>query len=600
MKTSKIAVLDFGGQYTHLIARRIRQLKVYSEILNSDENEKKLEGFNGIIFSGGPHSVFEETAPEFNKKILDLRKPILGICYGHQLLAKELGGKVEPGKVKEYGSAELKVKENKLFKGLKAKEKIWMSHGDEVLALPQGFQLIGETDSCKYAAMASDEKKIYGVQFHPEVTHTRNGMKILENFLFKVCRCSKSWSIENFLEQKIQEIKQKAENKKVFLLASGGVDSTVCLALLSRALGNEKVYSLHINNGFMRKNESKFVEESLKKINYGNFHIADYSDFFFQKISKETDPEKKRKIIGEAFLEAKDLEIKKIGLNEEEWILAQGTIYPDTIESGGTKHASKIKTHHNRVDKILEMIKHGKIIEPIQELYKDEVRELGQLLALPENLINRHPFPGPGLSIRVLGELKENKLENEKETEEKINELINEFNLKAKILPVKSVGVQGDARTYKNPVVLFGELNWSNLRKASNLIANKVPEINRVTFCLTQKNPEKIRFIPCIISKERVSLLREADAVVNEIQEKKDIEKEIWQFPVVLVPVSFEGNEKESIVLRPINSTEAMTANFYEMKKEILNEMTEKLMQLNVSAVLFDLTDKPPGTIEWE
>ena len=596
-----IAVVDFGGQYCHLIARRIRQLGVYSQIIEPDEKPEKLEGAKGIILSGSPHSVYGEKAPKLNPQFLKLGKPVLGLCYGHQLIAYEMGGRVSPGKTKEYGKASLSVKNKQaLFEGLEEEEEVWMSHGDTVEELPKNFEIIASTPDCPNAAVANFEKNIFGLQFHPEVTHTPHGMKVLENFVVKVCQAKKEWNLENFLEEKLEEIKEKVGEKKVFLLASGGVDSNVVFAMLNKALPQEKVYGLHVDTGFMRKDESQEVKEAFERIGYTNFHVVDAEDFFLEKVKGLTDPEEKREAIGKAFLDIKAKEMKRIGLNEEEWLLAQGTIYPDTIETARTKHASKIKTHHNRVPVILELIEQGKVIEPVDELYKDEVRALGEKLGLPKELIWRHPFPGPGLAIRCLCAEKEIYPENKEEVEGQANETAGWYNLSAKLLPVKSVGVQGDERTYRHPVVLSGKVDWEALEQVSTRLTNKLKEVNRVVYSIFPENVESVAVVPNSLTKERLDLLREADAIVNEVVQKHNLMDEIWQFPVILLPLDINNSGMESIVLRPIHSTEAMTAKFAPLPDEALAEIKERISKLEIGALFFDLTHKPPGTICWE
>ena len=600
--TDWIAVIDFGGQYCHLIARRVRQLGVYSQIIEPEESEERLKGAKGIILSGGPHSVFEEQAPKFNARMLQSGLPVLGLCYGHQLLVYELGGSVAPGQAsKEYGKAQLSVKSQAgIFEGLEAEETVWMSHGDSVQGLPKGFEVLGSTPDCQYAAIGNQEKNFYGLQFHPEVTHTPHGMKVLENFLFKTCQAKKEWDLGDYLERQTEEIRKRVGEKKVFLLASGGVDSNVVFAMLNKALPQDKVYGLHVDTGFMRKNESEEVKEAFEKLGYKNFHVVDAEDFFLEKVKGLIDPEEKRKAIGEAFLEIKAKEMKRIGLNEDEWLLAQGTIYPDTIETARTKHASKIKTHHNRVPVILELIEQGKVLEPVDELYKDEVRELGRLLNLPDDLIWRHPFPGPGLAIRCLCAEKEDYPPDLEKVEARANEIAAWYNLSAKVLPVKSVGVQGDSRTYRNPVALSGEADWEILEEVSTKLTNKVKEINRVVYALNVEEVKTVDVVPNSLTKPRLDLLREVDAIVHEAVEKKGLMKEIWQFPVILLPLDINQSGKESIVLRPIHSTEAMTARFAPLPEEVLDEIKEKIKPLKVGALFFDITHKPPGTICWE
>lgn len=393
-----IAVLDFGGQYAHLIANRVRRLGVFTEIHSPNAPVSELEGVKGIIYSGGPSSVYAADAPEYNPEILSLPVPKLGICYGHQLLAFQQGGKVQPGKVKEYGIADLKVLEpaDPIFDGVPQASPMWMSHGDSVSELPAGYKIIASTDDCPIAAVACPEKRLYGFQFHPEVTHSRFGMKVLENFV-KFCGCEKSWNMKSYLPLITSRIREQVGNRKVFLLVSGGVDSTVAFVLLNRVLGPQKVLGLHIDNGMMRLNESQKIVDFLKAEGMDNLKVCDASEKFLEKLRGVTAPETKRGIIGREFLVVKDDEMAKLHLDPNEWMMAQGTIYPDTIESGGTKNADKIKTHHNRVQEVLDLMEKGLVLEPLADLYKDEVRALGEELGIPHHLVWRHPFPARDL-----------------------------------------------------------------------------------------------------------------------------------------------------------------------------------------------------------
>lgn len=598
----KIAVLDFGGQYAHLIANRIRRLKVYSEILEGDTRADKLKGYKGLILSGGPQSVYEKNAPNCDKNIFKLGIPILGICYGHQLISYVRGGQIKPGK--EYGFATFKpTKKEGVLKRISDKETVWMSHGDSVTVLPKGMENLGSTDDCKIAAAADFKNKIFSIQFHAEVTHTTCGMKILDNFL-NICKCKRNWNLKNFTAQKIKEIKRRVGNKKVFLLISGGVDSTVTSLLLDKALGQKNVYGLFVDTGFMRLNERKEVESALKKIGIKNLHVYNAEKEFFKALKNVYDPEEKRKIIGELFVKIQQKVVKKLKLNPEEWLLGQGTIYPDTIESGRTKHADKIKTHHNRVKEIEELIAQGKVIEPLEQLYKDEVRETGRTLGLSEKLISRHPFPGPGLAVRCLCAKKEIIPENKKKLEKNIENFLKHHSpIQAKILPIQSVGVQGDARTYRHPVAIFCKFpGWKILSEISTSITNKFKEINRVLYCFSPSAKKEVKFTlkKCALEKSRIKLLQKADKIVMDFIYENRLEKEIWQFPTVLIPVSISG-KKESIVLRPVSSLEAMTANFYQMEPELIKNLVHKLQKLSgISAIFYDLTNKPPATIEWE
>lgn len=593
----KIVVLDFGGQYAHLIANRIRRLNVYSEIMPADAGLEGLKkpDVKGIILSGGPKSVHDKESPKPKEGLFKIEKPVLGLCYGHQLMAQALDGIVEKGKIKEYGSAILRVKKKKdLFEGLKDKEIVWMSHGDSVAKLPEGFEVLGSTDDCRIAAMGNG--LYFGLQFHPEVTHTPSGMKILENFI-KITGAKKEWNMKNFIDEKINEIKDFAKEKNVFLLVSGGVDSTVCFTLLTKALGEERVYGLHIDNGFMRKDESLIVKESLT--HFKNLHIVDASEEFLKALEGIINPEVKRRIIGEKFIEVANNSIKYLELEPGKWILGQGTIYPDTIETAGTKHADLIKTHHNRVQLVQELIKEGKVIEPISQLYKDEARKLGIELGIDEKLVWRHPFPGPGLAVRCLCAEKEDLPDKAGDIRNEINKFLSEIGMKAIILPIKSVGVQGDARTYNHPVLISGIADWATMEDISTQITNKWTDINRVLAAIKPEMVEKVSLKPGHLTKDRLDKLREADAIVNRVITEKGLMQEIWQFPVVLIPIA--ANSGESIVLRPVYSQEAMTARFAEIPLPVVNEMADEILKIEgIDAVFYDVTHKPPGTIEWE
>ena len=605
--SDKIFVLDFGGQYAHLIANRVRRLGVYSEIKDPTAPLAELRKAKGLILSGGPSSVYEKDAPAYNKDLFKTGKPTLGLCYGHQLMAHELGGKVEPGTVKEFGKAQLEIKEKKgIFAGLAGRQTVWMSHGDTVATLPPGFEIIGATPDCPHAAIADFKRKLFGLQFHAEVTHTPNGLKMLENFLFRVCKCRKSWSVKGFAAQKVKDLRKEVGKKNVFLMISGGVDSVVSLALLNKAIGSKRIYALHVDHGFMRKDESAAVEKALNKLKMSPLHVVDASKEFYAALKGVVEPEEKRKIIGELFVTFANRELRRLDLKPEDWLLGQGTIYPDTIESAGTRHACRIKTHHNRIDSLKEMMEAGLLVEPIKELYKDEVRELGAKLGLPKALVHRHPFPGPGLAIRTLCS------DGHTEpippgTEEKVTAIAARFGLKSKVLPLKSVGVQGDSRTYRLTACVQGNASWETMEACSTRITNEVKEVNRVVWLPALGEglePQEIRSVKVVkgyLTRDRLDLLREADHVVNQALLKSDWYDRVWQFPVVLIPLAVNAERGESIVLRPVFSTEAMTARFATLPPELVAEMVRGIRKLKgITAVFYDITHKPPATICWE
>jgi GMP synthase (glutamine-hydrolysing) len=594
-----IAILDFGGQYTHLIANRIRRLGVYSEILPSDVPAGKCGHFKGIILSGSPHSTLEPDRPGFDAAILTLGIPVLGLCYGHQLMALCLNGAVVRGKYREYGIARIDiVKDSPLFKGLSKSEQIWMSHGDAVESPPPGFDVIGSTDGCRVAAMGNDVKRMYGLQFHPEVTDTPKGMTVLDNFI-KICACSRDWNTETFLREMGEEIRRKCATKKVFLLVSGGVDSTVAYTLLNKVLGEKNVLGLHIDNGLMRHDESGLVLEYMKANGFDNLRIVNATDRFLSALKDVYDPEEKRRIIGTVFIEVKEKTLRDFGLDPSEWILGQGTIYPDTIESAGTKHADRIKTHHNRVDAVMELLEKGEIIEPLALLYKDEVRELGKALGLPETLLWRHPFPGPGLGVRLL-------CSNGKEfpvdaaAQRRVAEISLKSGYTSMVLPLRSVGVQGDSRTYAHPALVTGEKDWVKLEGLSTAITNSVREVNRVVYGLRVEENPSYRLIKASVTKERLDVLRALDTIVTEALHKFGEYGTVWQMPVVLLPLVNKLG-RQCAVLRPIMSQEAMTARFARLKDETLDYiLSESRKVKDLGDIFYDATNKPPGTIEWE
>ena len=596
----KIVVLDFGGQYAHLIANRIRRLGVYSEIALPDTPPDRLKQYKGIILSGGPSSVLELESPTIDRAVLELGIPILGLCYGHQLIALKLGGTVTKGHIREYGRAFLRViNDSNLLNGLDKTEQVWMSHGDMVEKLPPAFEMLGSTDDCAAAAVGDPKRRIYGLQFHPEVTDTPHGMKILENFI-DICKCKKSWNPKTYAETIIAEIRRRCGgNRKVFLLVSGGVDSSVAFALLIKAIGPDRVMGLHIDNGLMRWNESEDILDYLKKHGFNNLKIENATDDFLDVLRGVIDPEKKRVAIGNMFISVKDRAFSRLNLNPNDWILAQGTIYPDTIESAGTKHADRIKTHHNRVDIILDLIARGQVIEPLAQLYKDEVRELGESLGLPKKLVWRHPFPGPGLGVRVL--CSDGKAEKiEPSASEQLGNIVKEAGYHSTILPIRSVGVQGDGRTYAHPALVTGDLDWNRLGELSTRITNTIRSINRVVYGLKVTAGLRYRLVPAYVSRERLEKLRAIDHIVTEALIASGEYDTVWQMPVVLLPLINDRGE-ECVVLRPIVSQEAMTARFIPLHKETLNSIIDKSINIKgIGDIFYDITNKPPATIEWE
>jgi GMP synthase (glutamine-hydrolysing) len=449
--------------------------------------------------------------------------------------------------------------------------------------------------------MMNRERKIYGIQCHIEVTHTEHGMDILKNFV-ELCHPTE-WSMKGYSKMIGDEILKEVGDRKVFMLVSGGVDSTVAFTLLNKVLGVDRVQGLLVDTGLMRKNEVHLIEEAFKPLGITNLHIENASDRFFAALKGVYDPEEKRKIIGNTFLEVQKEVSERMELAiEDGWVLGQGTIYPDTIETGGTKHADKIKTHHNRVSLIQEMMEKGLVIEPLKELYKDEVRELGFELGLPRELVDRHPFPGPGLGVRILCAEKAESSLTDLPSIQKSFPKETVYNEKLIVLPVRSVGVQGDGRTYRSALSIF--CSWprdpSGLLQKATVIPNSSASINRVLWCSSHTEAFDPVFTPTYLTKEVADLLREADAIVDEEMRKAGLYTNIWQFPVVLLPFgTSEGGR--SIVLRPIESTDAMTANAFILPQKVLESMTDRIREIKgIDAVFLDLTNKPPATIEWE
>ena len=508
-----VVVLDFGAQYSKLIARRVREAKVFSQIVPFNISAERLREMrpDGIIFSGGPSSVRQADAPKPDPAIFDLGVPILGICYGVQLFADMLGGRVDRANEREYGIAHLEHGDGTgFFDGVDARTQVWMSHGDRVEELPPGFEVIGATANSPYAAIADTKRRFYGVQFHPEVVHTPQGRRMLENFVHKICACDGTWDMGSFIDSAIDDIRRRVGDKKVICGLSGGVDSSVAAALIHRAIGDH-LTCIFVNNGLLRKGEAELVQRVFRDHFHINLDYADAEDRFLTALRGVSDPEQKRKIIGNVFIEVFEAEAKRLGHMD---FLAQGTLYPDVIESvsatGGP--SVTIKSHHN-VGGLPEKM-NLELLEPLRELFKDEVRALGRELGLPEEIVGRHPFPGPGLGVRCIGE----------------------------------------------------------------------------------------------ITRERLDTLREADAIFIEEIKKAGLYNEIWQALVCLLPVrsvGVQGDERtyeEVCSLRAITSEDAMTADWYRFPPDLLQRVVSRICNevTHINRVLYDITSKPPGTIEWE
>ncbi len=513
MKYDTLLVLDFGGQYCHLIGRRIREHNVYSEIVPHDIKPEEILRLNkkfnvkGLVLSGGPASVCEPNAPRCDPNILDLNLPVLGLCYGHQLVAQIAGGKVEPAKHREYGIAYVTIdKPVGILKGLSKKEKVWMSHGDTVFSLPSVYQALAHTENSPVAAFRHEKKPIYGLQWHPEVVHTEKGMQMLRNFIFEVSSCEANWKVEDFIETAIQETKQTIGESKTIIALSGGIDSSATTALAAKALGRN-LTAVFVDHGFMREGEPEFVKSTFESFGI-NFISVEAQERFLRKLKGIRDPEEKRRIVGEEFIRVFEEVARQVGAD----YLIQGTIYPDRIESGFRKFSDKIKTHHNVAGLPLKM-EFKAVVEPLRDLYKDEVRKVAAQLGLPKEIVWRQPFPGPGLAVRVAGEVTKEKLEVVRKADKIVTEEIEKAGLKdslwqyfAVLTDTKSTGVKGDARAYGYTVAVrvvesreamtasFAKIPYDVLERISTRITNEIPQVVRVVYDITHKPPATIEW----------------------------------------------------------------------------------------------------------
>ena len=579
----QITVLDAGGQYCHLIARKIRDLGVYADVRPSDTPALELRGRKGLIISGGPDSVYETDSSRIDPAILAQGSAVLGICYGQQLMAHELGGHVRKGTKGEYGLAVLeRTKPHALFADLNGDSQVWMNHRDQVESVPDGFDVLAKTDTCAVAAMAHRDRPLMAVQFHPEVVHTPQGHKILSNFVFRVCGCKPDWDPKDRIRPLEGEIRSVAGDRNVFFFVSGGVDSTVAYTLCLRALGPERVYGIYVDTGLMREGETEYVRRLFAQLGATAFHVETADAEFLSALAGVCDPEKKRHIIGEQFVAVQERVLSTGHFLDGHWILGQGTIYPDTIESGGTARADVIKTHHNRVAGVQKLIDAGRIIEPLASFYKDEVREIGAELGIPGEFLHRHPFPGPGLAIRCLCSQTTAPVERREP---------------GWLLPIRSVGVKGDSRSYQS-VLALENLPADEL---ATEVVNRSMDINRVVGMVKSRAAmSAMRSTVGSLTRERLQRLRHADVIVRRLSAESGFEDKVWQFPVVLIPLGAAG-APDSIVLRPIHSVDGMTAQVVRMPDALLLKMADELLAVDgICAVFYDLTHKPPGTIEWE
>ncbi len=580
----QVTVLDAGGQYCHLIARKVRDLGIYAEVAPSETPVSALRNRKAVIISGGPASVYDPSSPTIDPALLTSGIPVLGICYGQQLMAHALGGHVRKGDRGEYGLAQLDITHtDTILNGIEGRQQVWMSHRDVVTSVPGGFEVLASTETCAIAAMSSPSRRLFAVQFHPEVAHTPCGLTILKNFLFGVCHCERDWDPAGQIQSLEDQIRAAVGDRNVFFFVSGGVDSTVAYTLCLKALGPDRVHGTYVDTGLMREGETEFVRDNFVSLGAQSFEVADAKSQFLTALATATDPEQKRHIIGEKFVDVQQRILAGDHFLDTNWILGQGTIYPDTIESGGTAKAELIKTHHNRVAGIQRLIAEGRIIEPLSSFYKDEVRAIGRQLGLAADLLDRHPFPGPGLAIRCLCSDSTGALEKTPD---------------GYIIPVRSVGVQGDSRTYRSVLAIENFPDTDDLVPG---LINKLDQVNRVVVAVWTAAPlATMRVEPATLTEDRLNLLRRADGIVRKLTHESGFDALTWQNPVILIPVG-ALNDHNSIVLRPIHSVDGMTASVVQMPATLLEKVVNELRAVTgIAGVFYDLTNKPPGTIEWE
>ena len=615
----KLAILDCGGQYTKVIDRRVRELGVKSEIFPINVGSEDIKDFQSVILSGGPNNIGEAQRLNFDKKIFELGIPVLGICYGMQLMSDYFGGIVDSNTKKEYGQCEIVIDNSMpIFDGLEKTQQVLMSHGDTVKIKPEGFEIIAKSGN-EIAGIGNIQKRMYGFQFHPEVDLTVEGMKMLENFIRKVVGYKEVYALDDRIENSIKMIQEKVKDNKIICLVSGGVDSAVTAALLVKALPADNIYAIHIDSGFMRKNESDIVCENLKALGMKNLIRENAKDVFMNTIveteegpigplSQTVDPEKKRRIIGEVFIQIANRVIERLGLDKESTFIAQGTLRPDLIESGNpdiSGFAHKIKTHHNDVEIVRQARKKGLIVETNADWHKDEVRKVARKLGLAEEIASRQPFPGPGLAIRLICHDKNEEVTISKEDVEKLNEILNGTAKKGYILPIKSVGVQGDARSYRNLCLMAGnklDFDWKEVTCKAKEITDSISSINRVGYILNRNDiKEEIKCFDMRMEDENIDLLREVDKIVTSNLETAKVNQTF----AVLIPIGI--TKKYSIAIRTFVTNDFMTGRPGEIGKEVEKESVRKIVEEiekrfndKIEFIIYDVTSKPPATTEWQ
>ncbi len=618
MKIEQIAILDCGGQYTKVIDRKVREMAVKTEIFSIKVTTDKLKEFQAIILSGGPSSVWHEDALKYNSEIFELGIPILGICYGMQLINKHFGGEVRPGLTTEYGETTILTEPHcPLFSGLDVNQIVLMSHGDSITKLAPGFQVAARSENV-YAAIYHPQRKIYGVQFHPEVDLTLQGKQIMENFLFKICGLTGNYILEDRIQTAIAKIREQVGNNKILVLVSGGVDSAVSAALLVKALPPENIYAIHIDHGLMRKDESDLVCENLREMGLQNLIRANAATVFFDEIievngtkigplTQTIDPEKKRSLIGETFIKVIRQTASGLNLDFDQTFWAQGTLRPDLIESGNpdvSSHAHKIKTHHNDVDIVRRAREKGLVIETNWDWHKDEVRQVARSLGIHESIAGRQPFPGPGLAIRLI--CNDGRDQIAPAQHQKLKVVLKELpgDCEAQVVPLKSVGVQGDCRSYRYLAVAYQkalDFNWDEVYQIGKEVPNRVDFINRVAYILNESQPQgELQTYPMYINRENVALLQEIDHLVVS---KLNIPP-VSQVFAVLLPLGV--TKKYSVAIRSFVTNDFMTGRpaflGRDLPKELMAELVAEITRIfpEIEFVMYDVTSKPPATVEWQ
>ncbi len=617
-KIDSIAILDCGGQYTKVIDRRVRELSVRSEVHPINVSADKLRGYDGLILSGGPKSVWDADHLTYDERIFDLHVPVLGICYGMHLINQHFGGIVSPGVRNEYGETDIDINPDcPMFKGLDKSQRVLMSHGDSVDKLADGFEICGSSGQVA-AAIYNEERKVVGVQFHPEVDLTVNGVNMLRNFLREICGLKGNYILEDRITTAIEKIKKQVGNGKVLVLVSGGVDSAVTAALLLKALDKENIFAIHVDHGLMRKDESDIICRQLEQFGLKNLIRENAADKFLDSVVKINgdkigpltsiiDPEEKRNLIGHVFVNVLKEVSDRLRLGADSTFWAQGTLRPDLIESGNpdvSGVAHKIKTHHNDVEMIREARARGMVVETNWDWHKDEVRKVARTLGIDEKIASRQPFPGPGLAIRLICHDGSNKIEPD--VADTFNKMITEYGdeYRGEVLPIRSVGVQGDNRSYRRLAVVWGKgmaFDWKKVYKIGTDIPNRIRGINRVAYVLNKKEVTgKIQAYKMNISRDNLHLLRELDHIVTEKLNKPPMS----QVLAVLVPIGV--NKKHSVAIRTFITNDYMTGRPAFIGQDVTAEVIESLVDEieskfpEIDLILYDVTSKPPATVEWE